>query len=120
LPRVCRVRQMRRVLIMQLDGSLPNLALMRIAGHERGRGADVEFRAAHGPRSVERGLYDVPYDAVYASLIFDKTRPLAQRLQQVYPRALLGGTGWDRTTTLAAAGVPESAPLDYSCWPGEA
>ncbi len=92
---------------------------MRIAGFHRAGGDEVEFRAAHGPQNIERGLYDVPYDHVYASLIFEKTRPLARRLREVYPRAVVGGTGWDCVTTLAAAGIPEDTPPDYSPWPNE-
>lgn len=107
----------KRVLILQLDGSLPNLALMRIAGHHRHLGDIVEYRAAHGRQSVEAGLYDAPYERVYAGLIFEKTRPLAKRLKQVYPRAILGGTGWDYTTTLADVGVPENTTPDYSHHP---
>lgn len=107
----------RYVLILQLDGSLPNLAVLRIVGHHRRQGDVVEFRAATGPQSVERGLYDAPYHRVYASLIFEKTRPLAQRLKQVFPNAIIGGTGWDKTTTLASVGIPEDTPPDYSHHP---
>jgi hypothetical protein len=105
------------VLLLQLDGSLPNLALMRLAGWHRGNGDDVEFRVATGPQGVERGLYDVPYSRVYASLIFEKTRPLAKRLRDVYPNAVIGGTGWDYTTTLEQYGVPADQTPDYSHHP---
>lgn len=108
------VKKRRYILVMQLDGSLPNLACLRIIGHHRAAGDSVEFRAAHGPESVERGLFDAPYERVYASLIFEKTRPLANRLREVYPRALIGGTGWDYSTTLQSAGVPEDTQPDYS------
>lgn len=107
----------RHVLILQLDGSLPNLALLRIAGHHRGLGDAVEFRTAANPAAVERGLYDVPYHRVYASLIFEKTRLLAVRLKAVYPNAVIGGTGWDRETTLASVGIPEDVSPDYTFHP---
>lgn len=107
----------KRVLLLQLDGSLPNLAMLRVAGHHRAIGHEVEYRVATGERAVERGLYDVPYSRVYASLIFEKTRPLAKRLREVYPNAVIGGTGWDYTTTLADAGVPEDAAPDYTDHP---
>lgn len=107
----------RHILILQLDGSLPNLALLRIAGHHRVEGDAVEFRTANSASAVERGLYDVPYHRVYASLIFQKTRPLAHRLKAVYPNAVVGGTGWDYTTKLAHAGIPDDATPDYSFHP---
>lgn len=107
----------RRVLILQLDGKLPNLALLRIAGYHARHNDDVEYRTATGPAAVERGLYDKPYAFVYASLIFEKTRPLATRLLQVYPNAIVGGTGWDYQRRLETCGVPDDEPPNYSHHP---
>src|SRR4051812_23643188 len=103
-----------RVLLLQLDGSMPNLALMRLAGHHHARGDEVTLRRAPTRAAVERQLGD-EFDAVYASLIFERTRPVAEQLRQVYPSAIVGGTGWDLTTTLEGLGV-EAQP-DYSIYP---
>ena len=81
-----------RILLCQLDGKLPNLALMRISQHHRQRGDDISF--AFG-RQFERGLWDGEFDIVYASCLFRKTIPLAERLLKVYPDVILGGTGVD-------------------------
>jgi pyruvate-formate lyase-activating enzyme len=108
----------RYVLINQLDGSLPNLALLRIAAHHAAAGDCVEYRNPRRPEAVTRGLFDAPYSRVYAGLIFEKTRPLAKRLREVYPNAIVGGTGWDYSTTLASAGIPEDIAPDYSNHPG--
>jgi hypothetical protein len=83
-----------RALLLQLDGKLPNIALMRIAAHHRERGDDVAFRVVGNMQGVERQLWDEP-DQVYASLIFKRSRPLAERLKHVYPDAHIGGSGWD-------------------------
>ncbi len=107
---------MSRVLLLQLDGKIPNLALMRLAAHHRDRGDAVElrhFRNAAG--AVERELWD-RFDSVYASLIFEKTRPVAERLREVYPRAVIGGTGWDRKTTLEGIGITTTRH-DYTDYP---
>lgn len=80
-----------KVLCVQLDGKLPNLALMRISAHHRERGDDVEF--AYGAQ-FERGLWDA-FDKVYGSVLFRKTIPLAERFLKVYPDGILGGTGVD-------------------------
>lgn len=106
-----------RVLVLQLDGSMPNLALMRIAGHHRTQGHCVEFRHARGSEAVERGLYDVPYTHVYASAIFEKTRPVAERLLRVYPRAIVGGSGWNEDAKLADVGIEENTLPDYADFP---
>ncbi len=103
-----------RVLLLQLDGKLPNLALMRLAAHHRANGDEVELRHAPSVGAVERRLGDA-FDAVYASLIFEKTRPVAEALRKVYSRVILGGTGWDLTTTLEQFGVGDQP--DYSIYP---
>lgn len=107
-----------RALLLHLDGKLPNLALMRIAAHHRSLGDDVELRRPQNPRMIERGLWDAP-DRVYASLVFRRTIPLALRLKEVYPDAILGGTGWDRRVRLEQVGI-ETPNLDYSVYPGYA
>jgi hypothetical protein len=95
-----------RVLLLQLDGALPNLAVMRLAAHHRSLGDGVEVRRAPTPGAVGRGLFDRRPDEVYASLIFERTRPVAEAVRRVYPGAVLGGTGWDVARTLADAGIP--------------
>lgn len=103
-----------RVLLLQLDGSIPNLALMRIAGHHQSLGDDVELRHSPTVGSVERMLGDA-FDRVYASLIFERTRPVAERLQRVYPDAVIGGTGWNLALTVEDLGV--TCGPDYSVYP---
>jgi hypothetical protein len=100
------------VLLIQLDGKLPNLALMRIAAHHRERGDRVEIR--HG--ADFGGLFDEHFDRVYASTIFERSRPLVYRVLNTYPGAILGGTGWDRTVRLEDVGITTSA-ADYSIYP---
>lgn len=115
-----------RVLVWHLDGKLPNLADMRIAAHHRTRGDQVEFRRvsngdaldAAAWREVEPRFGDPPWDRVYASAIFERTRPLVERLQVLYPGCEVGGTGtWNLGRTLADVGISEDGPLDYSIYP---
>lgn len=107
-----------KVLLLQLDGSIPNLALMRLAAHHSRRGDEVILRRAPTIKSVERGFFDAP-DRVYASLIFQRTKPVAERLRAVYPQAIVGGTGWDYTTTLEGLGlgIEEGEKPDYGIYP---
>lgn len=103
------------VLLLHLDGKLPNIALMRIAAHHRDLGDHVELRHAPTIASVEPELGD-DFDRVYASLIFERTRPVAERLLEVRPDATVGGTGWSLTCTLQDIGVTTKAQ-DYSIYP---
>jgi hypothetical protein len=105
-----------RVLLLQLDGTGPNLALMRLAAHHRGLGDDVELRRVAGPDAAERRLGDA-FDRVYASAIFERSRPTAERVRRVYPGTIVGGAGLDESMTLEAVGVPTRGPVDYSDWP---
>lgn len=101
------------ILLCQLDGSIPNLALMRIAAHHRAQGDGVELR--HGA-AFYRGLFDSCPHRVYASAIFLKSRPLIERLRIEYPEAIIGGTGWNMERTVESVGISTTA-LDYSIYP---
>jgi hypothetical protein len=97
-----------RVLLLQLDGKLPNVALMRIAAHHRGD--EVVLR-----RGGERELWDQEWDRVYASAIFQKTRPAVDRVLREYPGAVIGGTGTSNIT-LEEVGIT-TREQDYSIYP---
>lgn len=102
----------RKILLFQLDGKVPNIALMRIAAHHRGLGDEVELRWTGNPR---RQLWDAPY-LVYASAIFEKTKEVVAQLLSEFPAAIVGGTGVDVSGTLEAIGI-ETTEQDYSIYP---
>ncbi len=83
-----------KALLFQLDGKLPNIALMRIAAHHRALGHEVELRRG----KPEPQLWDEQPDFVYGSAIFQSTRSAAERLRLKvnYPQAIVGGTGCDQ------------------------
>lgn len=102
-----------KVLLLQLDGKLPNLALMRIAAHHRGD--EIVFQQAGNFSALERGLFD-SFDRVYASLIFSRTRPVAEHLKAIYPGAIIGGTGWAIKLKLEDVAIT-TKEMDYSIYP---
>jgi hypothetical protein len=65
---------MKHVLLLHLDGKLPNLALMRIAHHHRAHGDNVVLRRAGNASALEPRFDDGAWDRVYASAIFERTR----------------------------------------------
>jgi len=103
------------VLLLHLDGKLPNIALMRIAAHHRALGDGVVLRHAPTIAAVEPEIGDT-FDRVYASAVFERTRPVAERLLVVRPDAIVGGTGWDLVRTLEDVGITTRAQ-DYSIYP---
>lgn len=100
------------VLIFQLDGKIPNIACMRIAEHHKQLGDEVKFRWTGSP---ERELWDKP-DVVYASAIFEKSRPVVDKLRENFPAAITGGTGVDVASNLEAHGITTTRQ-DYSLYP---
>lgn len=77
-----------RVRLTQIDGSLPSLALMKLAHWHRSQGDDVHFT-----RSVGRTLSESHYDRIYASVLFDFSAVRLARLRSAWPQAIVGGTG---------------------------
>lgn len=104
-----------KVLLLHLEGKLPNIALMRIAALHRALGDLVELRHAPTVIAVEPEFGDA-FDRVYASAIFERTRPVAERLLEVRSDAVIGGTGWDLRRTLEDVGITTRAQ-NYSTYP---
>lgn len=101
-----------KVLLLHLDGRLPNLALMRIAAHHRALGHEIELRRGN----PEPRLWSESPDLVYASAIFTSSRQIAERVLSIYPQAIIGGTGWDVSSSLEAHGIT-TGDTDYSIYP---
>ena len=77
------------VRLTQLDGSLPNLALMKLASWHRSRGDEVVLTS-----DPVRDLLEPRYDVVYGAAIFNKTAPVVAEFLRWFPEAIVGGT-WD-------------------------
>jgi len=79
---------MRIVRLTQIDGALPNLALMKLAHWHKAQGDVVTLT-----RDVERDPSEPDYDAVYGSAIFKFSQDKLLRFQAQWPKAIIGGTG---------------------------
>lgn len=99
------------VRIAQLDGKLPNLALMRLAAWHRAKGDTLHFY--RGADAVERKLWEPAYAKVYASAIFEFSAPLVEQLRQAFPGAIVGGTWSDDDVTVEQI-IGPSNDCDYS------
>lgn len=102
-----------RVRLTQLDGKLPNLALMKLSHWHRARGDEVVLT-----RQAERDLFEDDYDLVYGSAIFRFSAPKIARFLSAWPGAILGGTGTDRQHTVEDfIGCSAYEHYDYSAYP---
>lgn len=79
---------MSSVRLTQIDGAMPNLALMKLAHWHRSRGDTVILTNA-----IERGQEEPDYDVVYGSAIFKFSQLRLMKFQQQWPGAIVGGTG---------------------------
>lgn len=87
---------MRQVRLTQLDGALPNLALMKLSHWHKAQGDEVYFSRNVRPDDAAemRDLLEPPrYDIVYGSAIFKFSQMRLMRFQREFPNAIVGGTG---------------------------
>lgn len=74
--------------LIDVDGKLPNLALMKISKYYKIMGEQVEFVRPDATRNT--------YDKIYASAIYQKSQNDCRTLQEYFgDRIEIGGTGWD-------------------------
>lgn len=101
-----------RIKLVQLDGALPNLALMKLAHWHRARGDEVTVT-----RTIEPQLWEGGYDRVYGSAIFSFSADRIARFRAAYPEGVVGGTGTDSTLTVEALiGVGDYEAVSYDGW----
>ena len=105
------------VRLVQVDGKLPNLALMKLAHWHKSIGNRVTLS-----RTVQPSLFEqATYHRVYGSAIFTRSRGKLDELLTAYPDAVVGGTGSRRTLDVsveAEIGVEEYEHYDYGIYPG--
>lgn len=102
------------VRLTQIDGKLPNLALMKLAHFHRAAGDEVRFT-----KHVERDMMEPAYDRVYGSAIFSMSAPRVQLFREQFPGAIVGGTYniADNVTVEQALGLEGERELyDYSIY----
>jgi hypothetical protein len=102
------------VRLTQLDGKLPNLALMKLAHFWRSQGAEVFFT-----KRAERHPNEPEYLHVYGSAIFSKSDERVAEFRRHFPQAIVGGTHnvSDRITVEGVLGLAEWEHYDYSIYP---
>ena len=103
-----------KIQLTQIDGKLPNLALMKLAHYHRGRGDEIHFS-----RHVERDMLEPDFDRVYGSAIFSFSAERVAVFRSEFPEAIIGGTHnvLDNTSVEQLLGIEEHEHYDYSIYP---
>lgn len=104
-----------KIRLTQIDGKLPNLALMKLAYWHKSKGDDVYFEGG-----ITKGIFEPDYDIVYGSAIFSSSDKKIQLFKKQFPLAIIGGTGYDITSKvedLIGCGEYEYEKYDYSIYP---
>lgn len=94
-----------KVLLIDVDSRIPNLALMKLSAWHKAQGDEVGFNIRDP-------------DIVYASVVFNQHRHRVDGLKFYYPDAeiIVGGSGYSLDATLPAE--VEACVPDYSLYPG--
>ncbi len=102
------------VRLTQIDGKLPNLALMKLAHYHRNRGDAIYFT-----KNVALDMLEDDYDYVYGSAIFSFSAARVAAFLNEFPGAIVGGTYniADNTTIEQAIGADDYENYDYSIYP---
>lgn len=97
---------MSKVLLIDFDSKIPNLALMKVSAWSKLRGHDVGF------------VIEDP-DHVVVSVIFSKNKSQAAGLKRIFPNAQIhfGGPGWNLKNFLPPS--IEKIKPDYDLYPSE-
>jgi hypothetical protein len=98
--------------LTQLDGKLPNLALMKLGHWHRARGDECYFT-----RRVHRDMFEPEYDVVYGSAIFAFSDQRLNKFTKEFPDAIVGGTGTLTTRTIEDVIGETYEKYDYIDYP---
>lgn len=99
------------VRLTQIDGKLPNLALMKLSHWHKLRGDSVWFS-----ESVHRDLFEPDFDVVYGSAIFKFSEKALAAFMREFPKAIVAGTGTN-SKMLVENVTGEHEFYDYSIYP---
>lgn len=107
-----------RIRLTQIDGKLPNLALMKLAHWHKTRGDEINFTY----KDIKYyPLAEGKYDRVYGSAIFafDKSLERVAKFRAAFPDAIIGGTHnlANMMTVEQVLGVEQYEKYDYSIYP---
>jgi len=102
-----------KIRLTQIDGILPNIALMKLSHYFKNNGDEVYFE-----KSVNKSMFEPDYDHVFASAIFTESKKKIELMKSHFPNTIFGGTGTTNQLTVEQyIEVPEYENYDYAIYP---
>lgn len=101
-----------KIRLTQIDGKLPNLALMKLSHFYKSQGHEVYFQ-----HSVTRSMFEPDYDLIFGSAIFSTSEKKVQLFRAHFPSAKIGGTGSGEKWTVEDFTGDYPDLYDYSIYP---
>lgn len=101
-----------KIRITQIDGKLPNLALMKLSHFYKATGHEVFFET-----SIRKSFFEPNYDLVFGSAIFSTSKKKITLFLSEFPTAKIGGTGSGEKWTVEDFTGDYPDLYDYSIYP---
>jgi len=106
-----------KILLVDVDSKIPNLALMKISNYYKRNGLEVELRKLgydYYPKKKKPTIIDgSEYDAIFISVIFPSNKDMFEVINNL--NVYIGGTGYEITKKLPIE--IEKEDCDYSIYP---
>ncbi|GAH78527.1 unnamed protein product, partial [marine sediment metagenome] len=78
----------KRIGLIQIDGKLPNLALMKLSAWHKKQGDKVFLM-----KDKEPSQRLIPFDKVYVSCVFEENKEIAIKVSKQFKDCEIGGVG---------------------------
>jgi len=97
-----------KILLIDVDSKIPNLALMKLSTYYKLLGSEVEL-------AYINNLPIKNYDSVYASIVFTKNKFQISNILEKYPQAEIGGSGTENYNKILPENIEHTIP-DYELY----
>lgn len=85
-----------RVLLIDFDSKIPNLALMQLSSYYKANDWEVVLTTQTDGKKMPAG----DFSRIFCSVVFTRNKSAAQKLKNWNPDIEFGGSGWDLVTEL--------------------
>jgi len=99
-----------KVLLVDIDSKIPNLALMKLSRYHKNKGDEVTLIKGNNPSRLL-----VTYDKTYISCIFEENKKKAEEKAKAIPNSILGGVGTDNNSVKLSEEIEHLMP-DYDLY----